>query len=277
MGSPPLTVMTPARAVSLWMGLLAAVSLLGVLIVQDRHAVHDVPLRGAKRLALTGDAMDLVFAVKHRDPGAITRMLDVLSDPDSPSYGQYLTLDQLARLTRNDAALDSITAFLRSRGLEKQIDMTVNGEFVVARSVPVPLAHSILKLTGTSAKLPPPIAMHVDFVSVKHHVPQRPGVRTKAGRKVQGYVTPDLINKVYNVKSNHVEDQRATQALFESLGQSYSPNDLHQFQNEFGLPKSDIVDVIGPNQEDACNDHPDQCGEGFEGMPTFLDVADAFP
>jgi hypothetical protein len=44
-----------------------------------------------------------------------------------------------------------------------------------------------------------------------------------------------------------VNNTGATQSLFESLGQSFSPTDLATFQSQFGLPNFPVGKVIGPN------------------------------
>ena len=61
---------------------------------------------------------------------------------------------------------------------------------------------------------------------------------TKFGEETElyaSYVTPQLINNIYNIDSN-VGHPRATQAAYETVQQLFSPEDLLQFQQTFKLP-----------------------------------------
>lgn len=60
------------------------------------------------------------------------------------------------------------------------------------------------------------------------------------GRIINGYVTPELINKVYNIDDNDVKSPESTQSLFEALGQNFCPADLALFQQEMGLALSPV-------------------------------------
>jgi len=86
-------------------------------------------------------------------------------------------------------------------------------------------------------RVPEKLKSFVDFVSDTYVLPVPPSIARKAfhyetaSKKRQGgNVSPSLLNSFYHITENSVNDAGATQSLFESLGQSYSPSDLTAFQ-----------------------------------------------
>ena len=57
--------------------------------------------------------------------------------------------------------------------------------------------------------------------------------------EVRGYIYPAYLNYIYNINSN-VGHPRATQAVYATYGQYYSPTDLKLFQRVWGLPQTPI-------------------------------------
>jgi tripeptidyl-peptidase-1 len=66
-------------------------------------------------------------------------------------------------------------------------------------------------------------------------------------------------------------------SVFESLGQSYSPADLVQFQQAYNLPQQTVANVIGPNDPDSCSDDPDNCGEANLDVQYIMATAQNAP
>ena len=199
----------------------------------------------------------LVFAVKQSNLDLVEETLSSVSDPDSEFYGQYLSFEEIGDLVRNPESLDAVKSFLLAHGVvESQIESTPNGEFIVAQTT-VEKAELMLDasffvfenelLPGTQLlrseliSIPDELEPHLDFVG---ETTQFPGIRARSIQKgpvINGYVTPELINKVYHIDSNVVKSEKSTQSLFESLGQNFSPDDLKQFQKRMGVNESVVA------------------------------------
>lgn len=235
----------------------------------------------------------LLFAIKQSNLDVIEKTLLEVSDPDSPSYGQYLSLEQVGYIIHNSEALQAVKSYLVAHGVhESQIEVTANGEFATVR-VPVSIAEALLDakfyvfanaaapdvqvLRTDAFTVPEALEAHVDFIGETIEFPSIRSRHMHRGPIKNGYVTPELLNKVYNIQSNEVKDQRATQSVFESLGQDYSPSDLTMFQNRMGLPRSKIARVIGPNDGDSCEYDPNSCGEANLDVQYILAVATNSP
>jgi tripeptidyl-peptidase-1 len=112
-----------------------------------------------------------------------------------------------------------------------------------------------------------------------------PSISNAARQTYQGFVTPSLLNSVYNISSN-VGDSGVTQALFELNNQSYSPSDLALFQSRFGIVASPVTALNGHSFDAACKRSNGQyCSEGnldtqyitavAQGVPTQYDYSSA--
>lgn len=74
-------------------------------------------------------------------------------------------------------------------------------------------------------------------------------------------VTPAFFNRQYDISSN-LGHANASQLVYESLGQYYSPADLAQFQSENSIPVHGVTyDVNGFASDIACEISPGNCGE----------------
>lgn len=104
--------------------------------------------------------------------------------------------------------------------------------------------------------MPEEIKDHIDFIGetvqfpsfskrlsgpvINAFTPKVYNESVSGGRIVSGYVTPELINKVYNIDDNDVKSPKATQSLFEALGQNFCPADLSLFQEVMGLSSNPV-------------------------------------
>jgi len=129
------------------------------------------------------ESLELIFAVKQTNTEALERFVKKTSDPHSPSYGEYMTLDTVNQLLKPmQISVDSILDHLKRFGVEheKVCDGTANSDFIRCL-VSVQAAEALLKTeyryyrhalrsdlvvmrTKTYA-LPRRISEHVDFVS----------------------------------------------------------------------------------------------------------------
>merc|ERR1712125_185459 len=88
-----------------------------------------------------------------------------------------------------------------------------------------------------------------------------------------GQTTPNLINQLYNVDNNVNTNSGSSQSVFESLGQSYSEDDLADFQKRFGFPREKIAKVIGPNSPSQCSFNPNNCAEASLDVQYMMGIA----
>lgn len=71
-----------------------------------------------------------------------------------------------------------------------------------------------------------------------------------AGTVVAGYVTPALLNQVYNIDSN-TGSASVSQGVYETNTEYYSPTDLSLFQSFAGVPVQPVATSIGGRASDA--------------------------
>ena len=206
----------------------------------------------------------LIFAVKNRDPQAIDERLRRISDPDSSEYGQYLSFEEVGALTRNEEATSAVRLWLTNAGVdEEQMHETRNGEFFRVH-VPVKVANSLLNaeftvfenlskpgvqmIRATELTVPAHLESHLDFVGEALYFPperealsmmQRVQSEDKGEPVTTNIVTPQLLRDFYSISEDSV-NPKSTQAVFEALGQHYSPRDLSTFQRLFKLTQKDV-------------------------------------
>jgi subtilase family serine protease len=198
---------------------------------------------------------------------------------------------------RNRDAEAKTLAWLRRHGISRrEMRMSPNGEFIRVTTSVAKLErllgatfvqyaaaedskHVIFR--DLSYRVPQQLKSFVDFVSDTYVLPVPPSVARTAfhyeapshTRQSSGNVSPSLLNSFYHITSNSVQDARATQSLFESLGQSYAPSDLTSFQQSYNLPQTPIAKVIGVNQPSQCASNVNNCFEASLDVQFILAVA----
>jgi len=66
---------------------------------------------------------------------------------------------------------------------------------------------------------------------------------------------------------------KATQAVFESLGQSFLPSDLAQFEQMFNIPPNPIIKIIGANNPADCAADINNCAEASLDVQYIMALA----
>eukprot|EP01031_Cornospumella_fuschlensis_P010120 gene10120-12405_t len=74
---------------------------------------------------------EVVFAVKQRNLDQIEKILFEVSDPANPKYGQYLSREEVGRLTENRDSTVKIQQFLLKNGATV-VHTTPYGEYITA-------------------------------------------------------------------------------------------------------------------------------------------------
>jgi len=229
--------------------------------------------------------IDLLFAVKQTHLDELEATLMSVSDPDSPSYGQHLSNEEVhALIAPLPESILAVEEFLREAGIDS-VSLTPNSDFIRAE-VTVPQAEELLqaeyfemvhKETGQVVhrtlvySLPARVADAVDFVSPTVHIPAPSKSLLRKAKERRASMEADvraLVNSPQVLRDLYSVDVEGTfegsnMAVTAFLEQYISLKDLHAFWNMFcqnitcgkGDPK-----LVG----DASADH--NFGSGVESM-----------
>eukprot|EP00697_Spironema_sp_BW2_P015446 gnl/Spiro4/6300_TR3237_c0_g1_i1.p1 gnl/Spiro4/6300_TR3237_c0_g1~~gnl/Spiro4/6300_TR3237_c0_g1_i1.p1 ORF type:complete len:578 (+),score=194.89 gnl/Spiro4/6300_TR3237_c0_g1_i1:139-1872(+) len=236
----------------------------------------------------------LVFALKMKNLDKLDAIFHQVSDPHSAQYGQFLSLHALRHLTTDAHAVRNVTEWLTQNGI---LDFSSTGDFVIAKTDALtagrllntqffafqsPSTHLVVH-RALNCKLPSYLFHHLDFVGDVTTFPQTSALRHRHRRKGVNDTTPvttlSLINQVYQIPSNVIVDERATQSLYESLGQDFSDDDLKQFFKDYvkGAKPPKVAKVVGPNDQSGCKADPNNCGEANLDVQYIMAVAQGSP
>lgn len=250
---------------------------------------------------------DVVFVVKHKNLDELSRILYETSDPSSSNYGKHMSREEVANLTSNPDSLESVRKYLVEQGVAI-ISTTKYGDRIKARA-PISLWEEMFNtefhtfsyllegVVGNNSSsqntknnlvrtakyyLPECLDEHVESV---FNTVQMPNIRhnsviltsTSASTRLQaitGAITPAVLNKAYHINRNQGHP-RATQAVYESLGQSYSPADLSEFQRIYSLPIIPVNMSIGGHSTTSayCKSNSDLCSEGSLDIQYMMAVS----
>eukprot|EP00928_Gymnodinium_smaydae_P041914 TRINITY_DN28301_c0_g1_i1.p1 TRINITY_DN28301_c0_g1~~TRINITY_DN28301_c0_g1_i1.p1 ORF type:complete len:594 (+),score=97.96 TRINITY_DN28301_c0_g1_i1:150-1784(+) len=212
--------------------------------------------------ALPHASIEITFAVKQQNLQKLHDELMRVSDPDSPSYGDHLTNEEVNALTaprreHHAAVMD----FLSAHGLAGK-NATPNGDQIVV-VVSAALAETLLSAkymqfhhreTGATVDrtvsgyaLPATVAEAVDFVAPTTHIPAIRRPARHAGNHSNGFSvnTPATLRQLYNIGTQGGKAAGNKQAVTAFLEQFYSEQALKDFWTKYctdfacgkGLPK----------------------------------------
>lgn len=238
---------------------------------------------------------EVVFAVKQKNFEGMEKLFYEVSNPKSSKYGKFLTRKEVGDLTANREATDRLQKFLYEHGATV-IRTTPYGEYITAMA-PVSVWESLFDTSffnfhhESGAKpivradkyaVPLDIKDHVEAVFNTVQLPPRDKLRSIVSVRGDGLnatnsVTPALLNSYYNIKSN-IGNSLASQSLFESLGQYYSPADLNQFESTYGIPQQDVAQDIGGYVSDSeCVEDANNCAEANLDVQYLIAVSQVTP
>ena len=224
-------------------------------------------------------------------------LLDV-SDPASANYGHHLSKDNIAALTANPEAVDSITDFLVANNIHDWNASRYDDYISAVGPVHVwerlfdtqfyEFEHASLPgkrfIRCLKYSLPEHLSDHIEGVlnTVQfpdHHVGKRLQLTKHTGKDVQATdtVTPALLNQVYNI-ANNTGNHFTNQAVYAILDQTFSPSDLTTFQNLFNLPQESIAANVGGHvANNACASDVNDCIEANLDVQYMMAVAQNVP
>jgi tripeptidyl-peptidase-1 len=236
---------------------------------------------------------EVVFAVKQQNLDKLEKFLFEVSDPKNSKYGQYLSRSEVADMTANPKATQVITDFLIANGatITKK---TPHGEYITARAK-VELWEKLFATTfyefeheskpvvrAKDYSLPVELADHVHAVFNTVQLPPRSAPRKQlvkkgTGLQAAGSITPAVLNSYYHITSN-TGSAAASQSVFESLEQYYSPADLQTFEANYGLPSEAVAYDIGGYESDSeCVSNPNNCAEANLDVQYLIAVSQVTP
>lgn len=243
-------------------------------------------------------AHEVVFAIKQNNLDKLERILYQVSDPKSPMFGKHLNRKQVANLTSNVVATDSILTYLNSNGA-KITKKSPHGEYISAVA-PVSLwekifstkFHAFKHVENAHAPIFRAYEYSVDsdielYVSAVFNTVQLPSalaprkiVKRKSSQSsvaATGTITPAVLNSYYDITTN-TGNSGASQAVFESLGQYYSPSDLAIFQTNYGIPADPVdTDIGGYVSDTACVSNPNNCVEANLDVQYMIAISQVTP
>ncbi|KZV80791.1 subtilisin-like protein [Exidia glandulosa HHB12029] len=109
------------------------------------HAQRTRPARGfvALSTASSDHMLDMRIHLAQRDPAGLRAVLDAVSDPSNPQYGQYLSRAQVESFTRpTDETRNAVNNWLATHGLNAT-DASSAGDWIAVQ-VPASVANTML-------------------------------------------------------------------------------------------------------------------------------------
>ncbi|CAM4342712.1 unnamed protein product [Lepidochelys kempii] len=237
------------------------------------------------------DELVLTFALRQQNMEHLAKLVGRVSDPDSPQYGKYLSLEELRTLIQPSLlTLSTVHKWLGAYGIKgcKTISTLDFLECVMPASTAerlLPGARFHRYVNGQRSAVRSPVhytlheelAEHIDFVGGLHRFPAERKMVTRASRKEEVMarhqqrrvafhlgVTPAVIRKRYNLTDGDIGAlPNNSQACAQFLEQYFHPADLAEFMWLFGSSfghRSQVDQVVGHQ------------GLGKAGLEASLDV-----
>lgn len=243
-----------------------------------------------------------VVFMKQMNLKLLEDILYEVSDPHSPHYGNHLSHEEVTSITTNIDSVHHVVTFFKRHGF-KFVEKSIGHEFIVFEGK---ISHwesifnteffhfqsgvvSSVKINRAKEyNLPNEIRNHVHAIFNIVDFPDAEYMKSSLHASLQtdkissssiksGYVTPQLINTLYDVRNN-TGSKRTSQGVYEAIGQSYSPSDLTYFQNFFNLPLEEVaVDINGHKSDLDCRRNPNNCVEANLDVQYLMAISQNVP
>ena len=254
---------------------------------------------------------EVTFVVPQRNMDELERILHDVSDPRSNNYGKHLTREEVAERTANFESRDAILTYLDTLDAIV-VSITPYGEYITAQA-PVStwekmfdtefFAYSVLHSEHSKTSLSNqdikiiraekysvPTSLHSHVASVlstiqmpsmhSRKVSSTPFTGTSQGsldfsaQIFEGYVTPAVLKAAYNIDTD-IGHVKATQAVFECQGNSYSKEDITQFQDTFNLPRIAVNVSVGNHivSTEVCSLNTYTCAESSLDLQYMMAIS----
>ena len=226
------------------------------------------------------EVLELTFAIKQKNVKQLEEILLLVSDPDSLSYGKYLTVDEITELVSPSEESVSVLRKWLKKNMVTDCSLMANNDFLVCR---MSCKQAEKLLTGTVFHyfqhikyhkkvvkslsryyVPSYIAKHLDFIGGIHRFPSVNHFKTKVEEQfgnarensqkpgVHVGITPTILRQRYNLTADDVGSHpNNSQAVAQFLEQHFSNSDLSRFMSLFVgsdfVHQNQINKIIGPN------------------------------
>nr|XP_057946949.1 tripeptidyl-peptidase 1 [Doryrhamphus excisus] len=233
------------------------------------------------------EAVELTFALKQQNVDLLEETFKLVSDPDSPQYGKYLQLEEVASLVRpSEVSQKLVQHWLQSHGItdcltvhtQDFLQCTMTAQ-VAEKLLPgsrfqryIRDGHSIVR-SSAPYSVHDDVGQHLDFVGGLHRFPPKGKKSSEASTSwTQMHsdtefhlgVTPAVLRARYNMSATDVgAAKNNSQAVAQFLEQYFSPADLAEFMSIYGgsfQHLSKVDRVVGRQ------------GAGKAGLEASLDV-----
>jgi tripeptidyl-peptidase-1 len=232
---------------------------------------------------------NLVFGVvlKHKNLDILEKNFYERSDPDHPLYGNWLSAEELAEMTRVEGAEEQVRSFIEERG-GRVVHRSRFGEYLKVEMS----CERVEEMFSTQVweygsqefdfkisraeKIVVPMDLEWNTESIEHldYFPNFGAKIASLHLNTTEITDPKLIYDTYGIpNSRKVQSENSTQSLFESIGQQVSPDDLSRFQKLFDLTEKSIDRFVGPNDPSICVTEKDNCSEANLDVQYIMAVA----
>jgi tripeptidyl-peptidase I len=243
---------------------------------------------------------EAVFVIRQRNMVELTGILNDVSDPGSPNYGQHLTREKVSSMTINPESRDAVLSYLSSVG-SKVKSVTHGGDFIIAEApvavweevfkaefftlqhtLPNGQIHEVVRADGYS--IPSELHTHVESVLNILEIPngERASFFTQLKSRdfvlngIAGAMIPSRLRQYYNMSSSHGSSQ-STQAVYGALGQYLSTADLRTFQKSLNLEFQTASSIGGHISDSICANLPDECADANLDMQYIMSMSPGSP
>ena len=240
---------------------------------------------------------EIVIALNQLNPDKLEKIVHEVSDPSSPTYGRYLSREEIGKLTFNQPGLDVVREFLRANEIMDHQE-TPYGEYVTVKSSLekwetlfgakfMPYKHIIsgaICFRSSVYELPAILTEHVYAIYNILELPFIPNKRTSLKENIEistslcsSCITPTLLNSFYHIFTNQ-GNSLTSQTVYSSLQDYYSSTDITTFQNDFGIPLHPVDhDISKRDQPSQCTANWMNCIESNLDLQYIMSVAQNTP
>ncbi|KAM8976815.1 tripeptidyl-peptidase 1 [Pelodytes ibericus] len=222
--------------------------------------------------------ISLILALRQQHLDKLENLVDQVSNPRSPNYGHYLSLEKLTSLIQpSSETLITVRRWLEKHGVQN-CHMVQTQDFLqcqtqasIAESLlPGAQFHRYIKEDQSVVRSSSPyslsseVASHIDFVGGLHRFPPHRKVMNRTGAEFHLGVTPSVLRERYNLSASDIGTHpNNSQGCAQFLEQYFHPSDLSEFMHLFGggfAHRSEVDQVVGEQ------------GRGRAGLEASLDV-----
>lgn len=240
-----------------------------------------------------------IIEIKLQNKNKLFEILSTISDPkNKKAFGKFLTYDEIHKITDHKKSSAFVSNYLVNKGF-RILNQTLNLEFLeVEGTVGLWEQLTSSKFFEFESKESPNFKVRRSLsyslpIHLNNHISSILGITSfpssykpvkvlmksiKQPLISASYVTPSLLNSFYDIKNN-TGSSLASQAVYESIGQSFSPSDLSIFQRAFNLPNQPVaVDINGHESDQACKaNNGNDCVEANLDVQYLMAVAQSVP